>query len=360
MGIVRRYLNSNILKGVFQVNKKIKGFVLLVFAVTILVFPLPLENTSATAIQGNQVIDGWVKKEGDWYYYTNGRYATDWKEINTKWYYFNEKGIMQTGWIFDKGKWYYLDSSGYMKTGWVHSGNRWYYLNSSGAMLTAWILDKNKWYLLSGNGAMKTGWAQDNGKWYYLDSTGGMKTGWIYDAGYWYYLNSKGAMQTGWLKDGGKWYFLNFNGTMLTGWVQHMNEWYYLYNNGVMAANTTIGGYVLRSDGAWDKSNEITKKIKSIVDSYGVKAEAINLAEADLYKGQDEIGGVSLISVYGDVKYRDMLVDISLKLYPAVATKEELNRYIDEAIRAGGNIGTDKVNVFLIRNRIHIAFDGWD
>ncbi|THE09325.1 hypothetical protein E1I69_22775 [Bacillus timonensis] len=58
-------------------------------------------------------------------------------------------------------------------------------------------------------------------------------------------------MKTGWLKESNSWYYLASSGAMQTGWRVIGNKWYYFYGSGKMAANTTIGGYRLGSDGAW-------------------------------------------------------------------------------------------------------------
>jgi hypothetical protein len=57
------------------------------------------------------------------------------KQINGKWYHFDESGYMQTGWILDNGKWYYLDGSGAMVTGYFHAPDGyWYYFRADGSM----------------------------------------------------------------------------------------------------------------------------------------------------------------------------------------------------------------------------------
>jgi len=47
----------------------------------------------------------------------NGNPVTGWLNEGGKWYYMNEKGVMQTGWQYVGGSWYYLPSSGVMQTG---------------------------------------------------------------------------------------------------------------------------------------------------------------------------------------------------------------------------------------------------
>jgi hypothetical protein len=102
------------------------------------------------------------------------------------------------------------------------------------------------------NGAKAAGWVQ-SGAWYYLNANGIMQTGWVNNNGTWYYCNASGAMQTGWLLDGSTWYYLNASGAMQTGWLLDGSTWYYLNANGSMAANTTVGGYKLGANGAWNR-----------------------------------------------------------------------------------------------------------
>lgn len=82
------------------------------------------------------------------------------------------------------------------------------------------------------------------------ENKGKMKTGWINDNNSWYYLNSNGSMKIGWLSLGSQWYYLDTNGSMKTGWHKVNNSWYYFYSDGSMAANTSIDGYTLGTNGA--------------------------------------------------------------------------------------------------------------
>ena len=157
-------------------------------------------------------------------------------------YYFNQNHSLETGWLYDQSNWYYLAKTdingenyigGERRAGWINDGSAWYYLDpTTGIMQTGWQYLGNKWYYLRSSGAMATGWYLDGSTWYYLDAQNGdMKTGWIYVDNTWYYLRSSGAMVTGWFQVNGK--------------------WYYAYSSGALAVNTTVGGYQVNYNGEW-------------------------------------------------------------------------------------------------------------
>jgi hypothetical protein len=100
----------------------------------------------------------------------------------------------------------------------------------------------------------KTGWIKNNdGTWTYIKADGTKATGWYQEGTTWYYLKANSTMATGWEKVGGVWYYLNGSGAMQTGWINDNGTWYYCDESGAMLANTSVGGYVLGSDGAWIK-----------------------------------------------------------------------------------------------------------
>ena len=157
-------------------------------------------------------------------------------------YYFNQNHSLETGWLYDQSNWYYLAKTdingenyigGERRAGWINDGSAWYYLDpTTGIMQTGWQYLGNKWYYLRSSGAMATGWYLDGSTWYYLDAQNGdMKTGWIYVDNTWYYLRSSGAMVIGWFQVNGK--------------------WYYAYSSGALAVNTTVGGYQVNYNGEW-------------------------------------------------------------------------------------------------------------
>ncbi|WP_270566050.1 hypothetical protein [Clostridium beijerinckii] len=94
----------------------------------------------------------------------------------------------------------------------------------------------------------------DNSASYSRTTTSTSTDGWKNESGVWYYLKN-GAKATGWIQDGGKWYYLGTDGKMQVGWVQDGANWYYLNGDGSMAHDTTVGGYYLGSNGAWETSS---------------------------------------------------------------------------------------------------------
>ena len=197
------------------------------------------------------MVTGWLKLGTKWYYFdASGVMATSWQKLGTKWYYFNTSGVMLTSWQKLGAKWYYFDASGAMLTGWQKLGTKWYYFNAGGAMLTGWQKLGTKWYYFNAGGAMLTGWQKLGTKWYYFESSGAMVTGWKQIGTKWYYFNAGGVMLTGWQKLGSDWYYFNASGVMLTGWQKLGTKWYYFYYNGKMAHDTYIGRYYLDSNGA--------------------------------------------------------------------------------------------------------------
>jgi len=127
--------------------------------------------------------------------------SATWKQNSTGWWY-TESNSWATGWRVIDGKSYYFYSHGYMATGFINlDGDYYYYLDESNT---------------SSVGIMKTGWKKINGYWYYFNTsndsgiTGMMKKGWQKIGGVWYYFNyGDGKMASNTTIDG---YYLNSNG----------------------------------------------------------------------------------------------------------------------------------------------------
>jgi len=192
-------------------------------------------------------LNGWVQRNGFWYFYTNN--------------------VRQSGWLLRGSNWYFLHTTtGRMQTEWLQRGSNWYFLNPprgitghnanrpEGAMLTGWLLrGSSNWYFLN----PPAGEAGHNAS----RSEGIMLTGWLYRHSQWYFLNppaggaghnasrSEGIMLTGWLSRNGDYFFLN----PFLGQANHHNG--SMFRNG----SFVISGVVRRFDssGRWLPNNNI-------------------------------------------------------------------------------------------------------
>ena len=62
----------------------------------------------------------------------------------------------KTGWIELQNKWYYFDDTGLMARGWEQAGSYWYYFGADHSMTTGWLSEKNVWYYLDKNNGKMT------------------------------------------------------------------------------------------------------------------------------------------------------------------------------------------------------------
>lgn len=129
--------------------------------------------------QGNRYIDepvknGWIKSDGKWFYYKDGRMVTsDWVLYKGDHYYLGADGVMVTGWQRIEGLDYFFYPEGHMaviewrdgwfldesgkkngqKGSWKHNDQGW------------WFIDENGWY-------PKNRWIRINGIDYQFDAKG--------------------------------------------------------------------------------------------------------------------------------------------------------------------------------------------
>ena len=109
-------------------------------------YDLVLEKTDSY----NVVKDQWVQEEDGWKYYASNKAVTGWKQIEGKWYFFNDKGVSQKWWVQDNGTWYYLEGSGAMKANqWFEVDGKWYHVEASGALSVNTVVDG---YTVNANG----------------------------------------------------------------------------------------------------------------------------------------------------------------------------------------------------------------
>ncbi|MFJ8119872.1 hypothetical protein [Bacillus mycoides] len=111
-------------------------------------------GSNATLIQGFKNFAGktfYFGKSNDGTGLTEGELASDWKEIDGNWYYFDSNGEMASSdWQMDyEFQWYYLNSDGKMAIGWKAIDGKAYYFNSKGIMAVGRIMIDGKSYFFS-------------------------------------------------------------------------------------------------------------------------------------------------------------------------------------------------------------------
>lgn len=194
----------------------------------------------------------WLKEGNTWYYFLeNGFMATGWHEIGSSMFYFYESGVMATNTTIDG---YIIGSGGHaskeqLQNGWVKTEEDYYYYKN-GVLQKGWYKEGNVTYYLDvETGKMKKGWTVIEGRWHYFYANGKMGSGWIHDGYDYYYITTSGAMKTGWFSEGSATYYLEYSGRMSVGWKSINSKWYYFYESGRMATNTEIDGWKLDQNG---------------------------------------------------------------------------------------------------------------
>ena len=241
--------------------------------------------------------EGWYQENHHWRFYQDDKPALNWKQIQGKWYYFDQDGnrlhsTVYKGYAFDQdgvmtenswtkldNQWYYADSSGRLaQNTWKKINGSWYYFDQTGSMLNSTTVDG---YLLTKSGAMaEKGWtklnqiwyyvapsgkiSQDkwekiNGSWYYFDKDGGMLSATTFKG---YLFNQSGAMaENNWVKIKDTWFYANGSGRYVQeNWQKIQGSWYSFDQNGGMLADKWKESYYLKTSGAMAENEWIFDK----------------------------------------------------------------------------------------------------
>ncbi|MFS9312090.1 N-acetylmuramoyl-L-alanine amidase [Streptococcus oralis] len=241
--------------------------------------------------------EGWYQENHHWRFYQDDKPALNWKQIQGKWYYFDQDGnrlhsTVYKGYAFDQdgvmtenswtkldNQWYYADSSGRLaQNTWKKINGSWYYFDQTGSMLSNTAVDG---YLLTKSGAMaEKGWtkldqiwyyvapsgkiSQDkwekiNGSWYYFDKDGGMLSATTFKG---YLFNQSGAMaENNWVKIKDTWFYANGSGRYIRdNWQKIQGSWYSFDQNGGMLADKWKESYYLKTSGAMAENEWIFDK----------------------------------------------------------------------------------------------------
>lgn len=241
--------------------------------------------------------EGWYQENHHWRFYQDDKPALNWKQIQGKWYYFDQDGnrlhsTVYKGYAFDQdgvmienswtkldNQWYYADSSGRLaQNTWKKINGSWYYFDQIGSMLSNTAVDG---YLLTKSGAMaEKGWtkldqiwyyvapsgkiSQDkwekiNGSWYYFDKDGGMLSATTFKG---YLFNQSGAMaENNWVKIKDTWFYASSSGRYVQeNWQKIQGSWYSFDQNGGMLADKWKESYYLKTSGAMAENEWIFDK----------------------------------------------------------------------------------------------------
>ena len=241
--------------------------------------------------------EGWYQENRHWRFYQDDKPALNWKQIQGKWYYFDQNGdrIQSTiykGYAFDQdgvmienswtnldNQWYYADSSGRLALNtWKKINGSWYYFDQTGSMLSntavgGYLLTKSGamaekgwtkldqiWYYVAPSGKISQDkWEKINGSWYYFDKEGGMLSATTFKG---YLFNQSGAMaENNWVKIKDTWFYANGSGRYVQdNWQKIQGSWYSFDQNGGMLADKWKGSYYLKTSGAMAEKEWIFDK----------------------------------------------------------------------------------------------------
>ena len=219
--------------------------------------------------------EGWYQENHHWRFYQDDKPALNWKQIQGKWYYFDQDGnrlhsTIYKGYAFDQdgvmienswtkldNQWYYADSSGRLaQNSWKKINGSWYYFDQTGSMLSNTAVDG---YLLTKSGAMaENNWVKIKDTWFYANGSGRyVQENWQKIQGSWYSFDQNGGMLADKWKES---YYLKTSGAMAENeWIfdKAYKSWFYLKANGRYANQEWIGAYYLKSGGYMAKSEWI-------------------------------------------------------------------------------------------------------
>ena len=241
--------------------------------------------------------EGWYQENHHWRFYQDDKPALNWKQIQGKWYYFdqdgnrlhstvykgyafNQDGVMvENSWTNLDNQWYYADSSGRLaQNTWKKINGSWYYFDQTGSMLSntsvdGYLLTKSGamaekgwtkldqiWYYVAPSGKiLQDKWEKINGSWYYFDKDGGMLSATTFKG---YLFNQSGAMaENNWVKIKDTWFYANGSGRYVQqNWQKIQGSWYSFDQNGGMLADKWKESYYLKTSGAMAENEWIFDK----------------------------------------------------------------------------------------------------
>jgi len=164
---------------------------------------------------------GWVEKDGETYYYKNGKPVTGVQKIGKYTYYFEMSGKLVKGPCYKKvtqnNKTYYL------------------YLDKKGRAVKGLkqIPGKDYYYYFYGDGRIaQNALKKISGSYYYFGSSGAMVTDSLKQVkSYYYYFGSDGKAVTGWQTIKGNTYYFNSKCRAVTSQIKKISGYYYYFDD---------------------------------------------------------------------------------------------------------------------------------
>jgi glucan-binding YG repeat protein len=222
---------------------------------------------------GGTVGSGWLTQGSNRYYLSiYGEMVSGLREINGKYYYFNEQNYEKGGKTplvtkLTRVKTMYFNSSRnrYMPT------YTWHYSHADGTVGSGWLTQGSQRYYFYPAGTMATGLQEIVGNWYYFNpekvETGGMaplvtkltkvtlkywdttKKRYVTDVS-WHNANPNGTVKIGAQTIKGKRYYFDSIGRMVSGWreVEGQMHYYYLNEDTGLATELRNGIKVIYED----------------------------------------------------------------------------------------------------------------
>lgn len=241
----------------------------------------------------------------------------------------------EDGWVKKDGKWYYYEDGKKLKNTTAHDGSSLYLLDSKGARITK-----------------KKGWVQVGTKYE-------TKYGDKYTVKNWYYVGKKGKVATGWKKIGKKWYLFDYAwGQMASSTAQYKSGKFRLIDDsGKMV--TKKGWYQVKQVSYNDYGDKVTRKVWFYVTSKGVAAKGFKtLKGKKYYFGDDGVMRENEIITIkneetGDIKYyvakkdgtvptKKGIVSLTLttkeKYYSYYNSSSTYTKYVKVYVKKGGKL----------------------
>ena len=249
---------------------------------------------------------GWEEKDGQHYYYDNGKIATGWIRLEEGAYYLNEDGTRLSGWLEEDGirhyfgpdgrmvekgivaeygcRWLILD--GAMTTGLNRYDGDFYYLDDDGVMVTGWMdLEGDRWYFDPESGCAPTGLSQIDGVTYAFAPHGPLASGWLEVDGVTYRISDEGTpLPGGWHEIDGVTYCLSEDGSLYEGWLEDGSHTYYiqagLYTTGILPLEGRnyffdSRGWEILMVNPWNTVPEVFEvDLRSVGGGHSIAAEA--------------------------------------------------------------------------------------